>query len=143
MFDSDSERESNSKRGEGEDNYASYWILRIEDEGMRDQFINDFGTMDINTMKEIVGQYKHSKPTASITVLQNRLQEWANQPSILHRKYHWSNTTQFKIRIKEIDTSAKTAGTKKVGLDLLVECKTRQKQHDMLHPTNGHGFHHD
>ena len=68
------------------------------------------------------------KPTASIATLQKRLQEWAKQPSKLHRRYNWYNGVQLKTRIREIDTRVKTSGSKKIVLDLLVECETKWKQ---------------
>lgn len=79
-------------------NNGIYWISCIEDEreGERDHFFYDFPTIDIDTMKEIVGQYKHSKPTTGINVLQNKLHEQTEQLPKLHRKYHWYNTTQLK-----------------------------------------------
>ena len=90
--------------------------------------MSDLPTMDSDTMREIVGRYKHSKPTASITVVWKKLKEWADQPSKLHRKYHWYNATQLKTRIKEIDTRVKIPVTKQAVFDLLVECEIKQKQ---------------
>ena len=118
--DEDSDRE--------EDNNVSYWILRIENEEGRDNFLSDLPNMDSDTMREIVGRYKHSKPTASITVLWKKLKEWANQPSKLHWKYNWYNATQLKTRIKEIDTCVKIPATKQAVFDLLIECEIKQKQ---------------
>ena len=38
-----------------DNNNASYWIERIEDEGGRAKFVGDLSTMDTNIMKDIVG----------------------------------------------------------------------------------------
>jgi len=54
------------------------------------------------------------------------LKAWAEQPSELHRKYHWYNAKQLKDRIKEIDSRANTAGAKAVLLEAVVDCERKQ-----------------
>ena len=62
--------------------------------------------------------------------LQKQLKGWAEQPTTLHRKYHWYNLQQLKTRIKEIDPRSKINGNKAALLDILVNCELKQKQRD-------------
>jgi hypothetical protein len=111
-----------------EDNDASYWLSCIGDsDKKRDVFINDLPNLDVDTIKAIVTKHKNSNPNASMVALRKKLKEWAEQPSKLHRKYHWYNVQQLKSRIKEIDTRVPVIGNKIAVLNLLVECETKQK----------------
>ena len=115
-----------------DDSLASYWISNIEQEVVRDEFLRDLVNKSLTeeTIRDIVGRHKHSKQTVAIGTLRKNLKAWAEQPSNLHRKYHWYSLAQLKQRIKEIDTRAKPPTGKSAVLQLLVDCELKQLERD-------------
>jgi hypothetical protein len=113
-----------------DDSLASYWISNIEQEVVRDEFLRDLDNKSLTeeTMRDIVGRHKHSKQTVAIGTLRKNLKAWAEQPSNLHRKYHWYSLAQLKQRIKEIDSRANTAGSKAVLLEAVVDCERKRSE---------------
>ena len=107
---------------------AYYLITNIDQQATRDDFLRDLEDDDIDdeTIRDIVGRHKHSKKTAAIGTLCKNLKAWAEQPSNLHRQYHWYSVAQLKQRLKEIDTRANTTGSKAVLLGVLVDCERKQ-----------------
>ena len=110
---------------------ASNLISNIDLPTIRDDFLRDLHdrTIGEETIRDIVGRHKNSKQT-TIGTLRNQLKAWAEQPSNLHRKYHWYSVAQLKQRIKEIDSRAKPPTGKSAVLQLLVDCELKQLERD-------------
>ena len=111
--DADSEERTTNSPPADDNSFASYLITNIEQQTVRDDFLRDLdnNTLDEETIRDIIGRHKNAKLTAAIGTLRKNLKAWANQPSNLHRKYHWYSVAQLKQRIKQIDTRANTAGS--------------------------------
>ena len=103
-------------------------ITNIEKQTVRDDFLRDLdnNNLDEETIRDIVGRHKNSKPEATITTLRKNLKGWAEQSSKFHRKYHWYNAKHLKDRIKELDSRANTAGSKAVLLEAVVDCERKR-----------------
>ena len=110
---------------------ANYLIINIDQQATRDDFLRDLGenSLDEETIRDIVGRHKNSKQS-TIGTLRNQLKAWAEQPSNLHRQYHWYSVAQLKHRIKQIDTRAKPPTGKNAVLQMLVDCELKQSERD-------------
>ena len=113
-----------------DDSMANYWITNIEKQSIRDEFLRNLADkkIDEETIRGIVRRHRYAKHTATITTLHKNLKAWAEQPSELHRKYHWYNAKQLKDRIKEIDSRANTVGAKAVLLEAVVDCERKRSE---------------
>ena len=98
----------------------------------RDDFLRDLDnkTLDDETIRDIIKRHKNGKPNAAIGTLRNQLRAWVEQPSKLHREYHWYSVAQLKQRIKQIDLRTKPPTGKNAVLQMLVDCELKQLERE-------------
>ena len=111
---------------------ASNLISNIYVQAIREDFLRDLNnkTLGDETIRDIIKRHKNAKPNAAIGTLRNQLRAWVEQPSKLHREYHWYSVAQLKQRIKQIDSRTKPPTGKNAVLQMLVDCELKQLERE-------------
>ena len=134
--DGDSNRaaatEDDNAAATDDDSVVSNLISNIHLPTIREDFLQDLvdKSLEEEMICDIVRRHRHAKHTATLTTLRKNLKAWAEQPTKLHRKYHWYNAKQLKERISQIDARMKPVGNKEALLQALVDCEIKQTERD-------------